>query len=162
VNALRTYEFQQRYFVGSGLGMQVTPLDPNWFDPGWRWFVGVHRGDLTDQECQELLFGKLDWKLGSRRQVESLFAKGAEGLGLTPPRSLPRALPVSHDWVYFELLRSSAAWNDVEADQSLAMRLNHSNISNPEQLRQGALWLIVNWKDRPVGLQFALFTVPSD
>jgi type VI secretion system protein ImpJ len=161
VNALRTYEFDQRYFIGTGTGMQVA-LDPKWFDSGWQWFVGVHRGELTDQECQELLSGKLDWKLGSRRQVESLFTKGAEGLNLAPLQRLPRALPVSRDWVYFEVSRANDAWKDVQADQSLAMRLNHSIISNPDQLRQGARWLIVNWKDRQVALQFALFAVPSE
>jgi type VI secretion system protein ImpJ len=161
VNALRTYEFEQRYFVGMRMGMQVE-LDPKWFDAGWRWFVGVHRGELTDQQCEELLSGKLDWKLGSRRQVESLFTKGAEGLKLTPPQGLPRALPVSRDWVYFEVSRLGEAWKDVQADLSLAMRLNLSIISNPDQLKEGARVLIVNWKDSQVILQFALFAVPGD
>ena len=39
VNSLRTYEFEQRYFVGMGQGMQVT-LDPRWFESNWQWFVG--------------------------------------------------------------------------------------------------------------------------
>jgi len=124
--------------------------------------VGVHKGELTDQECHELLSSKLDWKLGSRRQVESLFTKGAEGLNLAPLQRLPRALPVSRDWVYFEVSRGNDAWKDVHNDQSLAMRLNLSIISNPNELRQGARWLIVNWKDRQVALQFALFAVAGE
>jgi type VI secretion system protein ImpJ len=161
VGALRPYEFEQRDFVGMGMGMQVG-IDPKWFDSRWSWFVGVHKGDLTDQECQELLSGKLDWKLGSRRQVESLFTRGAEGLQLTLLQRLPRALPVSREYVYFEVSRGNDAWKDVQIDQSLAMRLNHSTISNPDELKQGARWLIVNWKDRQVALQFALFAVPGE
>jgi type VI secretion system protein ImpJ len=161
VNALRPYEFEQRYFVGMGQGMQVA-LDTRWLESNWQWYVGVHKGELTDQECQELLSGKLDWKLGSRRQVESLFTKGAEGLSLAPLQRLPRALPVSRDWVYFEVSRGNEAWKAVQSDQSLAMRLNHSIISNPDDLRQGARWLIMNWKDRQIALQFALFAIAGE
>jgi type VI secretion system protein ImpJ len=161
VNALRTYDFDQRYFSGMDMGMQVQ-LDTKWFESHWHWFVGVHKGELTDQECEELLTSQLDWKLGSRRHVEALFTKGAEGLNLTRLQRLPRALPVSREWVYFEVSRGNDAWKNVQADQSLAMRLNHSMISNADQLRQEARWLIVNWKDRQVALQFALFAVVDE
>jgi Bacterial Type VI secretion, VC_A0110, EvfL, ImpJ, VasE len=136
LNALRTYEFEQRYFVGMGLGMQVT-LDTKWFESNWQWYVGVHKGELTDQECHELLSSKLDWKLGSRRQVESLFTKGAEGLNLTPLQRLPRALPVSRDWIYFEVSRGNNAWKDVHNDQSLAISNNSANRTGGNRIHVG-------------------------
>ena len=54
LNAVRDYEYEQRAFIGVGLGMQVT-LEPKWFNSDWQWYIGVNKGDLTTQECQELL-----------------------------------------------------------------------------------------------------------
>ena len=161
VNAFRSYEYEQLDFFGMGSGLQVTP-DTKWFDSNWQWFVGVHKGELNDLECQDLLSSNLDWKLGSRRQVESLFTRGAEGLRIAPLKRPPRALPTSSDWIYFDVSRANEAWKDVQADKSLAMRLNHLIISNPDQLQQGGRWLIVNWKGRQVSLRFALFAVPPE
>ena len=84
---MRDYEFEQRYFVGVGMGMQVT-LEPKWFNSDWQWYIGVNKGELSEQECRELLSpGQLDWKFGSSRQVEILFKHRAEGLRLNPGRS---------------------------------------------------------------------------
>lgn len=160
INAVRDYEFEQRFFVGVGMGMQVS-LEPRWFNSDWQWYIGVRKGDLTEQEARALLSaGQLDWKLGSARQVEMLFKNRAEGLELQPLDRAVRALPAGQDWLYYEIPRKEGpAWNDVQQTQSLAMRLRDSLIMNIEKL-QGERQIIVSARGRKVPLEFALFAVP--
>ncbi len=157
---VRDYEYEQRFFVGEARGMRVS-LDPKWLGTDWKWFVGVQSGILSERECLEMLSpGNLDWKLGSAKQVGSLFEYGAEGLQLTPLAQAPRALPAVRDWVYFEVTRGNAAWKDVLDTQTLAMRLKDSLILNTDTL-QGARKLVVSFSGKQVSLQFALFAVPN-
>jgi type VI secretion system protein ImpJ len=161
LNAVRDYEYEQRAFVGVGLGMQVT-LEPKWFNSDWQWYIGVNKGDLTSQECLELLSpGGLDWKLGSSRQVEILFKQRAPGVEMRPLDRPIRALPSLSDWLYYEVSKSEGpAWRDVQATQTLAMRLRDSLITNLDQL-QGKQQLVINNRGRNYPLQFALFAVPT-
>ncbi len=161
INAVRDYEFEQRYFVGVGLGMQVT-LEPKWFNSDWQWFIGVNKGELSEAECRDLLSsGQLDWKFGSSRQVELLFKHRASGLQLIPVERSIRALPSRRDWLFYEVdRRDSQAWRDVQETQSLAMRLKDSLILNQDRL-QGERRLVVNAQGRRATLQFALFAVPQ-
>ena len=109
IHGVREYEYEQRFFVGVGLGMQAA-LDPSWFHADWKWYIGVNKGDMTEQECRELLQpGELDWKLGSSRQVEILFKRRAEGLQLRPVGRVVRALPNRPDWIYYELDKREGA-----------------------------------------------------
>jgi len=161
INSVREYEYQQRFFVGVGMGMQAS-LEPMWFNSDWQWFIGVNKGDLSIQECRDLLSaGQLDWKFGSSRQVEYLFKNRAAGLALTPFDRPIRALPARPDWIYFEVPRQdSPAWRDVQETQTLAMRLKDSLILNLNKL-QGERELVVSALGRKVPLQFALFAVPE-
>ncbi len=161
IRSVRDYQFEQRYFVGVGLGMQVT-LEPAWFHSSWQWCIGVRKGDLSEQECRELLSaGHLDWKLGSSRQVEVLFRRRAEGLQLRPVDRAIRALPARQDWLYYEVLQNdSAAWRDVFETQTLAMRLKDSLILNQDRL-QGERNLKVSAFGRQIDMQFALFAIPQ-
>jgi type VI secretion system protein ImpJ len=161
INSVRDYEYEQRYFMGVGMGMQVT-LEPKWFNSDWSWYIGVNKGELTQQECRELLSsGQLDWKLGSSRQVEILFTQRAEGLQMTMLDRPVRALPARPEWMYYEVSRRDApAWRDVQSTQTLAMRLRDSLIMNQDRL-QGERQLVVKVGGRNVPLQFALFAVPN-
>jgi type VI secretion system protein ImpJ len=161
INAVRDYQFQQRYFIGVGLGMQVS-LEPQWLNSDWQWFIGVNKADLTEQECRELLSpGQLDWKFGSGRQVEILFRNRAEGLRLVPVDRTIRALPARQEWIYYEVDRKDApAWRDVQETQTLAVRLKDSLIVNRDRL-QGSRHLIVLVRGKQVKLEFALFAVPA-
>jgi type VI secretion system protein ImpJ len=160
LESIRDYEYEQRFFVGEGKGMRVS-LETKWLGADWQWFVGVMRGSLSEQECMALLSpGELDWKLGSAKQVDSLFEYGAEGLHLTPLPQSPRALPPGRDWVYYEVSRDNAPWKDVLQTQTLAMRLKDSLIVNRKEL-QGERKLVVSNRGKQVALQFALFAVPN-
>jgi type VI secretion system protein ImpJ len=160
LTSIRDYEYEQRFFVGEGKGMRVS-LDSKWLGPDWQWFVGVLRGSLTEKECLNLLSpGELDWKLGSTRQVDTLFEYGAEGLHLTPLPQAPRALPPGRDWIYFEVSRQNVAWKDVLQTQTLAMRLKDVLIVNFKEL-QGERKIVVSVRGRQVPLHFALFAVPN-
>lgn len=161
INLVRDYEFEQRYFVGVGLGMQVT-LEPKWFNSDWQWYIGVNKGDLPEQECRELLSaGQLDWKFGSSRQVEILFKHRAEGMRLMLVDRTIRALPSRGEWIYYEVDRKdSPAWRDVQETQTLAMRLRDTLIVNRDRL-QGERRLEVSLRGKRATLQFALFAVPT-
>ncbi len=161
INMVRDYEFEQRYFVGVGLGMQVT-LEPKWFNSNWQWYIGVNKGELSEQECRELLSaGQLDWKFGSSRQVEILFKHRAEGLRLVLVDRTIRALPSRGEWIYYEVDRKeSPAWRDVHETQTLAMRLRDTLIVNRDRL-QGERKLVVALRGKRAELQFALFAVPT-
>jgi type VI secretion system protein ImpJ len=159
LNAIRDYEYEQRFFMGEGKGMRVT-IESKWLGSDWQWFVGVSRGSLSEKECLAWLSpGALDWKLGSARQVDALFEHRAEGLQLTPLPQAPRALPPGRDWLYYEVSRQNAAWKDVLATQTLAMRLKDTLIVNRNEL-QGERKLVVLVGGKQAALQFALFAVP--
>jgi len=161
INIVRDYEFEQRYFVGVGMGMQVA-LEPKWFNSDWQWYIGVNKGELTEQECRELLSpGQLDWKFGSSRQVEILFKHRAEGVRLVMVDRTIRALPSRGEWIYYEVDRKdSPAWRDVQETQSLAMRLKDTLIVNLDRL-QGERRLVVSLRGKRATLQFSLFAVPT-
>ncbi|MEK6237990.1 MAG: type VI secretion system baseplate subunit TssK, partial [Planctomycetales bacterium] len=72
----------------------------------------------------------------------------------------PRALPRSQEWVYFQVTRGNAAWMDVQATETLAMRLQDRLIRNLSNL-QGQRKMIVSYKGSEAELQFALFAVPK-
>lgn len=158
---LRELEFEQRYFLGVGLGMQVS-LEPKWFHSNWEWCIGVRKGDLSAQECKQLLSpGFLDWKFGSSRQVENIFLRRAQGVELRPVERPLRALPTSQDWLYYEVLKNdSPVWRDVVETQTLGMRLKDSLILNKDSL-QGERDITVAALGRKVDLQFALFAIPN-
>ncbi|HLJ11411.1 MAG TPA: type VI secretion system baseplate subunit TssK [Planctomycetaceae bacterium] len=162
IYTVRDYEFEQRYFVGVGLGMQVT-LDPKWFNSDWEWYIGVNKGELSRQECLDLLSpGQLDWKFGSSRQVEVLFKHRAEGLNLTPVERPIRSLPARPEWIYYEVPRNDKpAWRDVQETQTLALRLRDSLIMNLDRL-QGERTIAVSARGKRAPLQFALFAVPRE
>ena len=159
LDAIGGYEYEQRFFEGEGQGMRVT-LENKWLGSDWTWYVGVLRGDLSEKDCLAMLSpGALNWKLGSSGQVEALFKYGQAGLQLNPAAQAPRALPPSRDWIYYEVSKVGAAWNDVQKTQTLAMRLQEKLIHNLDTL-QGQRKLVVAVGGKHAPLEFALFAVP--
>jgi type VI secretion system protein ImpJ len=165
ISTLADDEYEQRFFVGRGMGMQVT-LEPKWFNKGWEWYVGVNRGELTEAECRDLVSAKgldgrggMDWKLGSSRKVEEYFTRRAQGVELVSIERPPRALP-ARTWIYYQVSRGNDAWKDVQETQSLAMRFKDALIEDRDRL-QGERTLTIRVLRRLVTLQFALFAVPE-
>ena len=160
MDSVKDFQYEQRFFVGVGKGMQVS-LEAKWLNASWDWFVGVDRGTLTDQECRQLLSAAdSEWKLGSSRQVEILFRTRAQGIHLEPMEHTPRALPSQRNWIYYHVGRKDAAWKDVQETQTLAMRLKESLIANVDEL-QGTRDLVAKWRGKQSVLRFALFAVPN-
>ena len=160
LNTVQEYEYEQRFFTGVGLGLQVS-LKSEWFHSDWDWFIGVSKGDLTADEVRQLLSaGQLDWKLGSSRQVEQLFQHRAQGLEIVPLERQIRALPSDQEWLFYDVPRQqSPAWKDVQVTETLAMRLKDSLVLNFDQL-QGQRSLEVSVRGKRTSLEFALFAVP--
>ena len=158
----RRLDYEQTFFIGTDRGMQAT-LDPKWLHSGWNWFVGVKAEGATEAEIRELLRpGKLDWKLGSAQQVDLIFRHGIPGVTIVDLSQPPRALPARQGWVFYEVRRAAenAAWKDVLATQTLAMRLKEELISNLSSLR-GQRKLEVSALGKRCVLEFALFAVPT-
>lgn len=150
-------EYEQRYFVGTERGMQVS-IEPAWLHADWDWFVGVNAHNISGDDCRELLRpGKLDWKLGSSEQIDLIFRYGVPGVELLELTKPPRALP-PHGWIYYEVQRESAAWKDVLATQTLAMRFKEELIGNIHKLA-GQQRLEVILPDKSAVLEAALFAV---
>jgi len=154
--------YEQRYFTGVGPASLGVTLEPKWLQSDWRWYVGVLRGEIPEDECRSLLSGntQLDWKLGSARQVDHLFRMGVPGLQLIPLDRPPRALPDKGGWLYYQIGRESVAWNDVRDTQSLAIRLRETLLLNREALI-GNRRIEVSHHGNPATLEFSLFAVPQ-
>jgi type VI secretion system protein ImpJ len=154
-------EAQYRPFVGRSNGMQVG-LEPSWLGPGYKWYVGVKYESLTADECRGLLAPNfLFWKLASLSKVDEVFRKGLPGMVLVPQNSPPKELP-SKDWIYFEVSRSGDAWQNVVAEQTLAMRYKDALVDNRNSL-EGQRTMVINVpppKNIKVPLQFGLWAVP--
>jgi type VI secretion system protein ImpJ len=162
LDSIPDYEYEMRWFVGEAHGMHVS-LESRWLGAEWSWFVGVHRGGMSERDCIAMLSpGALNWKLGSARQVEALFRHRQVGLELQALPQTPRALPVNAEYTYYEVARNANndAWRDVLETQTLAMRLQEKLITNLDTL-QGNRKLIVTVGGKQFVLQFALFAVPK-
>ena len=154
--------YEQRYFIGTGPASLGVTLEPKWLQADWRWYVGVLRGEIPEDECRSMLSGnaQLDWKLGSARQVDHLFKMGVPGLQLIPLDRPPRALPDKGGWLYYQIGRENVAWNDVRDSQSLAIRLRETLLLNRDALI-GNRRIEVSHKNNPAAMEFALFAVPQ-
>ncbi|MFM7520235.1 MAG: type VI secretion system baseplate subunit TssK [Planctomycetota bacterium] len=154
-------EFEQRYFVGIGTAALSVTLDPKWLQSDWQCYVGVLRGDMSEEVCHRLLTGDnhLDWKLGSTDEVDRLFRMGVPGLELFPVDRPPRALPARSGWLYYRIGTENPAWRSVQATQSMGIRLRDSSILNPDELA-GRRRVEVAYESQVGSLEFALFAVP--
>lgn len=155
----RQISFEQRFFMGTDRGLQVT-IDPKWLHSGWQWYVGVNAENISERECRELLRpGNLDWKMGSAQQVDLIFKLGVPGVEQVELPQPPRGLPTKQGWCYYEIRRENLAWKDVLASQTLALRFKEQLISNLDKL-PGQRKLEVFAQGKRAVLQFALFAVP--
>jgi type VI secretion system protein ImpJ len=155
-------EFEQRYFVGIGTATLSAAVEPKWLQADWQCYVGVLRGDMSEDVCHRLLTGDshLDWKLGSTDEVDGLFRMGVPGLELFPVERPPRPLPARSGWLYYLVGADNPAWRSVQATQSMGIRLRDSSILNPDELA-GRRRVEVAYDSRVGSLEFALFAIPK-
>jgi type VI secretion system protein ImpJ len=159
LGARQKLEYEQRYFVGAGRGMQVS-IEPKWLHTGWSWYVGVNGQNVSASACADLLRpGKLDWKMGSSQQIDLIFRHGLPGVDQKELAQTPRALP-PHNWVFYEIQRGNAAWKDVLATQTLALRFKEELIGNIDTLAGQRQLEVVLPNNRAI-MEFALFAVPA-
>jgi type VI secretion system protein ImpJ len=155
-------EFEQRYFVGVGAATLSAAVDSKWLQSDWQCYVGVLRGQMSEEVCHRLLTGDshLDWKLGSTEEVDRLFRMGVPGLELFPVDRPPRALPARSGWLYYRIGTENPAWRSVQATQSMGIRLRDSSILNPDELA-GRRRVEVAYESQVGSLEFALFAIPK-
>ena len=151
--------YKERGFVGAGMRMQV-PLEPNWLEPTWRIFVGVH-SPLDPRQCVILLTkaGQLDMKIASSDRVDDVFRQALSGIKFTHCAEPPPALPSTAGQVYLQVHRDSkdAEWQHVQKSLTLALRMNENIIAGNIQ---GQRILTVKTQGKTVPLQFTLYLVP--
>ncbi|MEM9827799.1 MAG: type VI secretion system baseplate subunit TssK [Planctomycetota bacterium] len=150
--------FRQRNFVGGDRGMHVE-LDAQWLTPGWRVYLGVRRASLPADALISLLqSGKLDWKLGSLRQIDTLFRGRVAGVDLKSLEAVPGVLPPTTQWSYFEFHRHGVAWDDVVTTRHLALRIQDDRVANLAEL-PGQSTLVLRDGNHARPLQFAVFAM---
>lgn len=94
----------------------------------------MRRGKLSAAGLDKLLSpGFLDWKMGSARQVETLYSK-RDGIGTETIARSPRVLPSQSDWSFFEISGRGPAWTDVLDTGTIALRIREQLIDDPQQL----------------------------
>jgi hypothetical protein len=71
----------------------------------------------------------------------------------------PRALPPRGNWIYFQVSRGNAAWDDVVKNETLAIRFKDELIANLGAL-DGSQRVDLRVKQAIVPLEFSLFAVP--
>lgn len=150
-------EYEQRYFVGAGRGMQVQ-LEPEWFGLEWDWYFGVDPVNVGRDALMHLLKNTIDWKLGSSDKVEHYMTVQQPGVKLRTASHVPSALPSRGNWVFFAIKREGDAWQHVQATQTLAMRVRSEQIANLDSL-EGSRRLRLAIDGKAYGLEFAVFAV---
>ncbi len=143
---------------GVALRMQVA-LEPAWLESVWQMYVGVQTA-LPPEECVKLLktSSRMDMKIGSGGNVDSIFQRGQAGLEFSHAPNPPRALPATAGLVYFQVNRDSQQeeWSRVKKEYSLALRLNETRVVGEIQ---GQRILTVRTGGQTTTLQFTLYVV---
>lgn len=158
IGALRPYEHDVRYFEGRGQRMQVS-IEPSWLRDQWKWYVGIHYDRITETDCQQIFSrGQVDMVLGTTERVETLFRQQLPGLELNLVKQVPRALQTQSNWLFYEIVQSGVAWDELLSARTLALMLRSNIIRNLDRL-EGQRQLVLQWQNRPVALELALWAV---
>ncbi len=153
--------YEMRYFEGRQLGMCVH-IKSEWLHSGWKWYVGVLGRNVSRDECRVLLDeGNLDWKLGSDSKVDRLFQYAIPSVEKREVERPPKVFPTHQGWIYYEVVRDrqNAAWQNVLAEETLALRFAEEYVGNKETLKGQRQLELVKDNKRAI-LEFALFAVP--
>jgi type VI secretion system protein ImpJ len=149
--------YVKRPFVGAGLQMQVR-LEREWLQPNWIFFIGVE-SKLSFTEVDRLLMQRLDMKVGSSEEVDTIYKFARAGVHLVPVTDPPRDFPQGR-WTYWRVDRSSDPWQAVERTLNLGIRFNERQV---EGKIDGEHRVQVHQAEGAelVGLAFALYAMPQ-
>ncbi len=150
--------YEERPFVGAGLRMKVE-MKPEWLLPAWQMYVGVE-SSLPPAECEKLLTGRLNMKIGSFERVEEIYQRGLRGLVFAYDSRPPRALPESRTLTYFQIKRESSLdeWKNVQDTLKLAIRLNEKLVAGNIE---GQKVVTIRTEGQTASMQFTLYIVPQ-
>jgi type VI secretion system protein ImpJ len=153
--------FEQRPFIGTGMGRMGISLEDRWLGEDWTWFVGVLPNNVNEQQCRELLMpGKLQWKMGSAGMIDAIFTGNMAGVEMQYQPHAPSALPANQGYVYYSVKRTGAFWQRVFVEKTLGLRFSNHLIQNNEKLT-GSEELVISADGYPKAfLRFTLFAVP--
>ena len=106
--------------------------------------------------------GQLDMKIGSDKNVDTIFEQGRAGLKFTHTATPPRALPVRGGLIYFQVAREShqQEWLNVQKSLTLAIRLNEHRIAGDIQGQR--VLTIKTANNQTTTLEFKLYVVPQE
>ena len=156
LGSLDARPYSQKFFHGTENGMRVE-IDHAQISTAKMWVLGALVTDASPSWLMEQVNkAKLDWKLGSERQVEQIYSRREPGVAIEPLEEVPDYLPQAGGWAYFEIDTRCAAWHDVLDSQTFAIRfrdsiiLNHSALAGSRQVE-----LAVN--DCQPLIEFSLF-----
>ena len=90
----------------------------------------------------------------------TIFRLGLPGLELRTAEQIPRPLPTRGGWLYFRINTNSPAWQSIQVNQAMGIRLRDTLITNPEQL-PGDRRVEVVFEGRKSAIEFAIFAVPT-
>jgi type VI secretion system protein ImpJ len=136
-----------------------TQLGPEWFDPGWFWYLGIERGGMSEEDLKSLIKDSSDWYwvFGSTDQADEFFNSRQSGLKIEAMNTTIVDLPPRKDWTYFSVAQDeldSPGWSEIRRTESIAMRIrNYDNLSGAQHLD------FINAKGNHYRLRFALFAV---
>lgn len=151
-------EYLRANFEGHGSTM-LARLGPEWYDPGWEWYLGVERGGVSESDLRELLERSDEWYwvFASAEQVEQFFHVRQNGLRCDIVETTVPDLPSRQNWTYYKVSQDeydSPAWAEIRRTQTVAMRAR-----NYDELT-GAQYLDVVTRDgNRVRLRLALFAI---
>ena len=122
-------EYLRANFEGHGSTM-IAQLGPEWFDPGWEWYLGVERGGASESALLELIEHSPEWYwvFASAERVEHFFHIRQNGLKREIVDTTVPDLPSRQYWTYYKISQDeyeSPAWAEIRRTQSIAMRVRN-------------------------------------
>ena len=151
-------EYLQANFEGLESKM-CTQLGPEWFDPGWIWYLGIERGGMSEMNLRSLIENSNDWYwvFGNTNQADEFFNVRQSGLKIEAMNTTIVDLPSRQNWTYFSVAQDeldSPGWSEIRRTQSVAMRIRNYDIASGAQHLD-----VINSDGTRNRLRFALFAV---
>ncbi|GAA0358819.1 type VI secretion system baseplate subunit TssK [Bowmanella denitrificans] len=84
-------------------------------------FIFAVRADVADDKLRQGLPGQM--KIGAVDKIAQLINKSLPGVAISPLPAAPRQIPFNAGTTYFQLDKSTSAWQDIEASGNLALHV---------------------------------------